>query len=225
MFDKVPENEILLGDALERLRELPSESVNCCITSPPYWGLRCYPTGAWEGGDATCDHKSGRGGSGGPGKQTNGAMNDISPARGGDPNNCPKCGAVRVDRQIGLEPTIEKYVENLVAVFREVRRVLRKDGIFWLNLADSYAGSGRGRNGDGTANVDPGSKQATSKGTTQGTLPKRHLQAKQVASEAQGTDWVPPPPGLKRKDLCGIPWRTALALQSDGWWWRSVCVW
>ena len=116
---------IYQGDALEVLRGLPSESVHCCITSPPYWGLRDYG----------------------------------------------------VEGQIGLKQTLQEYVEALVEVFREVRRVLRLDGTLWLNLGDSYAGSW------GSAS------------------------------------------GLKPKDLVGVPWRVAFALQADGWYLRSDIIW
>ena len=146
---------ILVGDVRERLKDIPDKSVQCCVTSPPYWGLRDY----------------------------------------------------RHDGQIGLEQTPEDYVAEMVAVFREVWRVLADDGVLWLNLGDSYAGSGKGRNADGTANVAPDSKQATSLGTIIGKLNK-------ASSE-----------GLKPKDLVGIPWRVALALQADGWYLRQDIIW
>ena len=112
-----------------------------------------------------------------------------------------------MDDQIGWEQTPEAFVAEMVAVFREVKRVLRDDGTLWLNLGDSYAGSGKGRNGDGSPNVDPLSKQATSAGTIIGNLIKSHT------------------PNLKPKDLIGIPWRVALALQADGWYLRQDIIW
>jgi len=112
-----------------------------------------------------------------------------------------------MDDQIGLEQTPEAFVAEMVAVFREVKRVLRDDGTLWLNFGDSYAGSGKGRNGDGSPNVDPLSKQATSAGTIIGNLIKSHT------------------PNLKPKDLIGIPWRVALALQADGWYLRQDIIW
>ena len=122
----------------ERLRELPAESVQCCVTSPPYWGLRDYQTGTWEGGESTCDHKSGRFERGGLSSKQ--ASNNGS---GGDEatSDCPRCGAKRIDSQLGLEKTPEEYVAKMVEVFREVRRVLRNDGTLWLNLGDTYYGS------------------------------------------------------------------------------------
>jgi DNA modification methylase len=105
--------------------------------------------------------------------------------------------------QLGLEATPEEYVANLVDVFREVRRVLRSDGTVWLNLGDSYAGSGRG----GNPSAQP------------------HLHTNAVAAGAIGRDWVKPPPGLKQKDLVGVPWRVAFALHADGWYLRSDIIW
>src|SRR5205823_6369899 len=125
------------------------------------------------------------------------------------------CGAVRQDSQLGLEPSPEQYVANLVAVFRELKRVLKSTGTVWLNLGDSYAGSGRGGN-------PPDSEWAGfmgSKDRERAAMP--HLQSKQVEAGAIGRNWVAPPPGLKAKDLVGIPWRVAFALQADGWYLRS----
>ena len=137
---------ILTGDTLALLPTLDAGSVQTCITSPPYFGLRDY------------GH----------------------------------------DGQIGLESTPDAYVSKLVAVFREVRRVLRDDGTLWLNLGDSYAG--RGRTG-GTASFQGSASSIGCKG------------------------WVPPAPGFKDKDLYGIPWRVAFALQSDGWYLRQDIIW
>ncbi|HVM19480.1 MAG TPA: DNA methyltransferase, partial [Egibacteraceae bacterium] len=142
------------GDALEVLRGLPDESVHCCVTSPPYWGLRDYGTGEWEGGDSGCDHVASRAtqnldklgeryAGGGHKASSEGAI--VAQFR----DVCGKCSARRVDKQLGLEPTPEEYVANMVALFREVRRVLRRDGTCWLNLGDSYAGGGGGNYGSG----------------------------------------------------------------------------
>mgnify|MGYP006921290385 CR=1 FL=1 len=147
---------IICGDALAELRHLPDESIHCCVTSPPYWGLRDY---------------------GVPG-------------------------------QLGLEKTPEEYVAKMVEVFREVRRALRKDGTLWLNLGDSYAGSWSG------SSMRPSGGQQRSGGPGFQPLDDR--------VPARG-GYVPP--GLKPKDLCGIPWRVALALQGDGWWLRQDIIW
>lgn len=195
------------GDVLDVLRTLPDESVHCCVTSPPYWGLRDYGTATWEGGDSGCDHKqtvarhdSGRvntdGFHGSAAKDSDkGAMNyrDI----------CGKCGARRIDHQIGLEPTPGEYVEKMVAVFTEVRRVLRANGTFWIVLGDSYAGGGRaGKDGIQKWGGIESNNQNRRYGSPVGV-----------------------PAGLKVKDLCGIPWMVAFALRADGWYLRSDIIW
>ena len=134
--------DIYQGDCLDVMAKLPSRSIHCVVTSPPYWGLRDYGIG---------------------------------------------------DDALGLEPTPELYVKHLVEIFREVRRVLRDDGTLWLNLGDSYAGSGRG--------------------------PSTMNSAQEMWSDKK------PPDGLKPKDLVGIPWRVAFALQADGWYLRSDIIW
>lgn len=135
-------NKIHVGDALDVLKRMPDGLVQCVVTSPPYWGLRDYGTGMWEGGDPdhvheTVSARNGRGGSGSPGKQTVGAFPSSFAA-----DEC-SCGARHVDRQIGLEKTPEEYVDKMVAVFREVWRVLRDDGIAWINLGDGYSSGDR----------------------------------------------------------------------------------
>ena len=112
-----------------------------------------------------------------------------------------------MDGQIGMEETPEKYVERLVAVFREVRRVLRQDGTLWLNMGDSYAGSGKGRMADGTFGGKRPSKSGNYAGTSGG-----HL-------------WKTTTGGCKPKDLLGIPWTLAFALRSDGWYLRQDVIW
>ena len=176
-----PTWEIRQGDVLERLREMPDESVHCVVTSPPYWGLRDYGTAQWDGGDPNCQHNQG--------------ANFVALG------DC-ECGAVRIDEQIGLELTPEAYVTKIVAVFSEVRRVLRNDGTLWLNLGDSYASawatSRRSVIGEGSL-VD-GSRNS-------GQRPNR-------LSE-----------DVKEKDLVGIPWLVAFALRADGWYLRSDIIW
>ena len=136
---------ILVGDVLERMSEIADGSVQCCVTSPPYWGLRDYGS---EG-------------------------------------------------QLGLESTPEAYVENMVAVFREVRRVLADDGVCWLNLGDTYAGNNSRASNNGRAGFGNPREAVVSR----------------------------IPDGLKSKDLVGIPWRVAFALQADGWWLRQDIIW
>jgi len=137
--------EIKQGDALSVLKTMPDQSINTCVTSPPYWGLRDYG----------------------------------------------------VDGQLGLEPTPEEYVANLVEVFREVKRVLRNDGTLWLNLGDSYAGNCSQASNNGRAGFgNPRERLVNRKGK-----------------------------GLKPKDLVGIPWMVAFALRADGWYLRSDIIW
>jgi DNA modification methylase len=138
------------GDALAVLRKMPDESVNMCVTSPPYWGLRDYG----------------------------------------------------VDGQLGLERTPEEYVSSMVAVFHEVRRVLRNDGTCWINIGDSYATGGMS---------NPSGKSTLGGGKDRGA-------AMYSISRAR-------PDALKPKDLVGIPWRLAFGLQADGWYLRSDIIW
>jgi DNA modification methylase len=172
------------------------------------WGLRDYGTATWLGGDAACDHKE-RSSRGDAGRLSTDTRPGINPA----PNEsimqykgtCGKCGAARVDMQLGLEPTPDEYVANMVKVFQEVKRVLRDDGTLWLNLGDSYAGTNNGYAGDHC----PSNAKSLSRGMGQRTMSQRNT----VVG------------GLKPKDLCGIPWRVAFALQADGWWLRSDIIW
>jgi len=117
----------------------------------------------------------------------------------------------KVDGQYGLEKTPEEYIERMVKVFREVKRVMRDDAIMFLNMGDSYWGSGQGRNGDGSIGKISSSKQLSNAGS----LWPINVQHKQNCGSY----------GLKPKDLCGIPWRLALALQADGWYLRSDIIW
>lgn len=188
------------GDALAVLTRMPDQSVDCCITSPPYWGLRDYGTAKWKGGDLECDHVKGmaRGDTeretpGGKGGSFRGGTVRFSVA-------CRKCGAIRVDKQLGLERTPEEYVAKLVAIFREVRRVLKDDGTLWVNLGDSYAAGTKGSGG-------PSEKQDSNAG-----------------SFHNNRTWQIPA-GLKPKDLVGIPWMVAFALRADGWYLRQDIIW
>lgn len=207
---------LYVGDVRAVLAELPDESVQCVVTSPPYWGLRDYGTGSWEGGDPDCDHeahgrtRNDRGSTGLGGGPTAGSRDPISLA-------C-KCGAHRIDQQLGLEPTPSSYVENMVAVFREVRRVLRKDGTLWLNIGDSYAGSGPS---GASYQSETTKRRAAQKQDGNFRLSKTLGERGLTYAEKKPV----PPPGLKPKDLCGIPWRLAFALQADGWYLRAEIIW
>ena len=218
---------ILLGDCRMTLATLADRSVQTCVTSPPYFGLRDYGTATWEGGDPECAHtpdeRGGRFASPVSSKQASNIGSGTASQR-----DC-RCGAVRVDAQIGLEETPDAYVANLVSVFREVRRVLRDDGTLWLNLGDSYA------TGGGKANSPGGGGKANSPGG--GEQGKRFTEragfGARGGNEGKHADaGVPtcqpnrmPLPGLNPKDLIGIPWRVAFALQADGWYLRSDIIW
>lgn len=117
--------------------------------------------------------------------------------------------------QIGLELTPDAFVDEMVAVFGEVRRVLRNDGTLWLNLGDSYAASGRGGNPDDSAHQKQGSNRGS----------RQFFQSEAVAAGAIGRQWIKPPAGYKQKDLIGIPWMVAFALRADGWYLRQDIIW
>jgi len=135
---------IINGDSRRVLAELPANKFRCCVTSPPYWGLRDY----------------------------------------------------EIEGQVGAEITIDEYINDLVAIFREVRRVLTDDGTLWLNIGDTYTSGGR------------------------------TWRAPDSKNPARGMSYrAPTPEGLKPKDLIGIPWRVAFALQADGWYLRSDNIW
>ena len=191
---------ILQGDCIESLKKLEDQSINTCITSPPYWGLRDYGTAEWDGGDINCDHVANPNATK---KMGNEEFNKNRPSRestktkGYYEKECPKCGAVRKDSQLGLEETPDEFANNLVKVFREVKRVLRDDGTVWLNLGDSYSSGGR------TTTTNQSLRGDKDYGVTR---PK-------------------PSEGIKPKDLIGIPWRVAFALQQDGWYLRQDIIW
>lgn len=203
-----PRATIQVGHVLDVLRQMPAESVHCVVTSPPYWGLRDYKLKpqVW-GGDPACAHEWG-GVFFGPEGYASGQKRkwQHGSTRGDNPegwqrktpqgSSCVQCGAWH--GSLGLEPTPDLYVAHLVHVFREVRRVLRKDGTLWLNMGDCYASGMRSFYDD-----------------------DRHKYA-----TARAHDMRPPTPdGVKPKDLVGIPWMVAFALRADGWWLRSDIIW
>jgi DNA modification methylase len=199
--------QLYVGDVREQLAQLPDESVHCVVTSPPYWGLRDYGTGAWDGGDPDCDHlrEIVTRGTTEDRKGWQGAFRATAqPLPMAYSDVCGKCGATRVDQQLGLEATPDLFVAAMVEVFREVRRVLRRDGTCWVNLGDSYASQG------GPLHPTHGLSNIERTGTSR---------------ETPGQMRTPVAPGMKPKDLCGIPWRVAFALQADGWYLRSDIIW
>ena len=187
------------------MKDWPDEIVDCCVTSPPYWGLRDYGTATWEGGDAECDHAP-PDEAGQTNKPTAGQRTHAGRFSG---EFCWKCGANRIDNQIGLEKTPEEYVVKMVAVFAEVKRVLKPEGTLWLNLGDSYMAAGAW---GGCYTKGLNQNKDENKGLTHREL--RHQQLQETMKT-----------GLKPKDLCGIPWRVAFALQADGWWLRQDIIW
>lgn len=204
------------GDALSILRTLDTGSFNCCVTSPPYWGLRDYklPPSIWDD-PGNCTHQwqeeiihteigkgnwtqaiNGRG-------EVQGAISAFrEPIRSQSMRGfCGTCGAWL--GCLGFEPTPELFIKHIVTVFREVWRVLRDDGTLWLNIADSYNAGGRRTNG-----TREGFKQGTNR------------------ASSTGHDAIrPTAPNLKRKDLIGIPWMLAFALRIDGWYLRQDIIW
>ena len=184
---------IIFGDCRDKLKELGPESVQMCVTSPPYWGLRDYGTAEWEGGNESCDHKPEF--KRYPSATVGNDIKDIGKKYYRD--SCFKCGAKRIDSQLGLEETPEEYTANMVEVFSQVKRVLRDDGTLWLNLGDSYSSGGRTTTTNQTLRGD------TDYGVTRPN----------------------PGKGIKPKDLIGIPWRVAFALQADGWYLRQDIIW
>ncbi len=210
---------LYVGDVRDVLAGLPDESVHCVVTSPPYWGLRDYGTGSWDGGDADCDHVN-------PSTNRTQNMDKLGERYSGGGHKassegavvltyrdlCGKCGARRVDKQLGLEATPDEYVQNMVGVFREVRRVLRSDGTLWLNLGDSYSSDPK-KGGSGTPNGRNGRGEDYARG-------KRIDRGE--GRWGFGNNHAP---ALKPKDLVGIPWRVAFALQADGWYLRSDIIW
>ena len=199
-----------------RALPLADGSVHCAITSPPYWNLRDYGLGQWHGGDADCAHERRA-----KDRQKAHGLTDRLPdtaAYGGDaleawPNNtCGHCGAVQESAGIGTEATLAEHIANIVAVFRELRRVLRDDGTCWLNYGDAYAGS--------WGNYHPtGSGGQRAKETERWDRPAYEDTGRRPAAS------VPSATGLPPKNLMGLPWRVAFALQDDGWVLRSAIVW
>ena len=186
--------DIKIGDCREVLKTLPDKHFQTCVTSPPYYGLRDYGTATWVGGSKNCSHIGAPLGNNRNFIDEGGRGSNKASLSTGD---CIKCGAKRVDSQIGLEETPEQFVESLVNVFREVKRVLKDDGTLWLNLGDSYSSGGR---------------TSTTNQTVRG-------------NTDYGVTRPPPIVGIKPKDLIGIPWRVAFALQADGWYLRQDIIW
>lgn len=214
-------NAIIIGDVRNALKKIPSNSVRSGITSPPYFGLRDYGTAIWIGGDATCDHKKASAAT----INTSLAKSTLAGGMEGqrisyeqkqtNKHSCNRCGAVRIDNQIGLEKKPEDFIKKLVLIFREFRRILKEDGTLWVNIGDSYWG-GKGTSGDAN-----GEKQTIRKKNNQ-SISHTHssLGEKGKLNPLQGKH-----PEIKPKDLVGIPWMLAFALRADGWYLRQDIIW
>jgi DNA modification methylase len=200
--------EIIIGDNRQALKELPDSSVQTVVTSPPYWGLRDYGTANWTGGDESCEHIKD------PSKTKkfgNDEFNKNRPSREATKlpgyyfkDFCELCGATFEDNQIGLEQSPDDFIEQLCIVFDEVWRVLKDDGTIWVNLGDSYSAMR-----DSKASPD---SLRTGDGTRVSSAANRNPENLRKA-------------GLKHKDLVGIPWRFAFAMQARGWYLRSDIIW
>jgi len=185
---------IINGGCLTELKKLPPESINCAITSPPYWALRDYGTATWEGGKEDCGHIEPSGSIKFAGRDTQAhtkrQYKDI----------CKKCGAKRIDLQLGLEPTFQEYVAKLCDIFDEVKRVLRKDGTIWVNMGDTYlAQQGKGFPGTGQVNIPDRDKNAV-------------LNIKR-------------PRSIPQKCLAQIPSRFSIEMCNRGWILRNTLIW
>lgn len=201
-------------NCLTALANLPAKTVQMCVTSPPYYGLRDYGTGRWEGGDDNCTHQPADTPQkrGIEGSTLQGGKKHTGHQQEGYAGTCARCGAIRIDHQLGLEPTPEAYVANMVAVFREVRRVLKNDGVLWLNIGDSYWG-GKGQSAQAWSTEMVGKRQ-----TING-------QQHQISSKGQTRPTDGKHETIKPKDLIGIPWLLAFALRADGWYLRQDIIW
>jgi DNA modification methylase len=200
-------NIIHLGDCLDVLKTLPDNSIDCCVTSPPYYALRDYGTATWEGVDPNCPHyrtskasdKTATGH-----KRMQDAGSPVGDAIYKDV--CPLCGAVRVDKQLGLENTPEEYIAKMTEVFMEVYRVLKPEGTLWLNIGDSYNSAPKGNKTESGLQTKNYGINDDSKG--------RYDKHKQMIQS-----------GIKNKDLIGIPWMLAFSLRSAGWYLRQDIIW
>jgi DNA modification methylase len=193
-------NKIEFGDCRETMRRWKEQGIKAqtCVTSPPYFGLRDYGTAKWEGGDDDCEHSISMPTKWNDPKRGTSVLRPETAHRGGSSTHCHKCGATRVDSQLGLEETPKQYIDAMVEVFRCVWDVLEDDGTLWLNIGDSYNGSG----GQGT---------------------KPNIMSKEAA-EGRGGKAIKVD-GIKSKDLIGIPWMLAFALRADGWYLRQDIIW
>ncbi len=211
---KIDSLRTIFNHDCRNMHELPDNSIQCVVTSPPYWGLRKY-AGEQDliwGNHNGCEHEwvdksiTYARGTTNTGGQPNVGAARIPVAELGQQSTCLKCGVWR--GSYGLEPTPELYIAHTIEILNEIKRVLRSDGCLFLNIGDSYFGS---QQGYGTKNPTP--KQAWNTGTLDTILSER----KSILNSKHEV--------LKPKDLCLIPFRVAIAAQEAGWWVRSVIIW
>lgn len=195
-------NIIIQGDVKTILKTLDKESIDCVVTSPPYWALRDYGTATWEGGNPKCDHKTA--------KEKSRYDYDLSKAQTGThggakkgtdqakwKNICPACGAIKKDFQLGLEQTFQEYIIKLCDIFDEVKKVLKKSGTCFINMGDTYGGSNTGHCGPAP--------------TKWKSLPRSEGKSRQST--------------LQSKCLLQIPARFSIEMCNRGWILRNTIVW
>jgi len=210
---KLPLNQVLCGDCREVMASWPEASIDLVVTSPPYWGLRDYDNDyqIW-GGKPDCDHVWDAGShtwkySGGISPGYTGQFSDDRTHFEATTNYCSKCGAWK--GSLGLEPHPQMFVNHIVEVSREIKRVIKPRGSYWLNLGDTYYGGGSGQLKSGIetkGKMIEGSFISASN-------------AKERIPNNRKSNWLTP------KQLLGIPWRVAAALQHDGWILRNCVIW
>lgn len=207
------------GEVLSVLKRMKRKSVQMIVTSPPYWALRDYGTGTWEGSnDPSCDHQiditSPRDRVVSDVHNYVGAWTDRNASRVAH-YHCPRCGANRIDEQLGSEDTPDKFVTNMVNLFREAREVLRDDGTLWLNLGDTYAN----KSFPIWKPVGTLAEIIERQKNSEEEFPCR------IVRDDQGRAIVETAVEMPKGNLVGIPWRVALALQDDGWILRQDIIW
>jgi len=212
-------NRILCGDALEILKQIPDESINCVITSPPYWSLRDYGTAKWEGGILGCNHKVGRFTTPHSIKQGSNKGSGNFQAK----EICPKCGAKRIDNQVGLEKTFDEYVTKLCDIFDEAKRALKKDGTCWVNIGDTFAGSlcGYGAKNDSKT----GFQKAPINAGFYGSSKQKPPSAKAIYHEIKRYGGRGKTKEVPAKSLCLIPFRFVIEMINRGWILRNTIIW
>lgn len=197
-------NKIYQTDCLSGLKLLPDNSVDCCVTSPPYFNQRNYGTAEWIGGDEKCKHE-----------QLPTLLNRNQNKNKKETvegcvvykDECSICGAIKKDKQIGLETTLQEYIDNLVEIFEEVKRVLKPTGQLWLNIGDTYSNFKSGKIIEQTISAN------------------KKVRAIDAEDAHHRNPELLKKQGFKNKDLMMVPARLAIALQESGWYLRNDIIW